>query len=129
VLNTIVSWRLMYRVSSGQKALKELERTRELLGHALSADKCERYWKIPELWTCEATMRFEASSGKEQVVECLLAANRIANGWYVLGPHFGPAGSLQSFTGIFSKREQSARVQSLEWAEFGIGAGGAAADV
>ena len=109
---------LMYRVAHAHKAKKELQRTEELLNQKLEVSKCERYWKIPELWTCNASIEFEAPSVAEQITGVLLRANRLANGWYVLGPFLRPDGSLESFTGIFKRDAQAARIQSLEWAQF-----------
>ena len=109
---------LMFRVAHARKANKELERAEELLGQKLEVSKCEGYWKIPELWTCDASIEFDAPSVPEQITGILLRANKLANGWYVLGPFYRPDGSLESFTGIFQRREQAARIQSLEWAQF-----------
>ena len=109
---------LMFRVAHARKAKKELERTEELLSQKLEVSKCERYWKIPELWTCDTSIEFDAPSLPEQITGLLLRANKLANGWYVLGPFCRPDGSLESFTGIFQRREQAARIQSLEWAQF-----------
>jgi hypothetical protein len=109
---------LMFRVAHARKANKELERTEELLSQKLEVSKCERYWKIPELWACHTSIEFDAPSVPEQITGVLLRANKLANGWYVLGPFCRPDGSLESFTGIFQRREQAARIQSLEWAEF-----------
>jgi len=108
----------MFRVAHAHKAKKELQRTEELLSDKLNVSKCERYWKIPELWTCEASIEFDAPSVPEQITGVLLRANLLATGWYVLGPFFRPDGSLERFTGIFKHQEQAARIQSLEWAEF-----------
>ena len=109
---------LMFRVAHERKAKKELQRTEELLDQKLEVSKCERYWKIPELWTCGASIEFDAPSVAEQITGVLVRANRLANGWYVLGPFYRTDGSLESFTGIFQRREQAARIQSLEWAQF-----------
>ena len=55
----------------------------------------------------------------ELVVASLSQANCLARGWYVLGPHFGECGELESFSGIFSaKSGMRAIVSSLEWAHF-----------
>jgi hypothetical protein len=120
MLKTVVGLTLMFRVGSAVKAKKELQRTEELLNQKLCVGKCERYWKIPELWTCDASMDFEALSEAEQIAGCLIRANRLAYGWYVLGPHFRPDGSLESFGGIFDRRHQAAQIQSLDWAHFQV---------
>jgi len=120
MLKTTVGWTLIFRVRNQDKAKKELRRAEEFLGLELSLEKCERYWKIPELWTCGAETHFEASSPAEQITACLLHANRLATGWHVPGPHLRPDGSLESFEGIFDRRQLGARMSSLEWAQFQV---------
>jgi hypothetical protein len=120
MLQTTVGWTLMFRVRTRDKARKELRRAEELLGIELSVGTCERYWKIPELWTCNAATSFEAPSIAEQITECLLRANRLATGWHILGPNLGSDGTLQTFEGIFNRRPLGAKLSSLEWAQFQI---------
>jgi hypothetical protein len=120
MLRTTVGWTLMFRVRNPDKAKKELRRAEEVLGTPLCLGTCERYWKIPELWTCDAEMQFEAPSIAEQITRCLLLANRLAIGWYVLCPYLQPDGTLQSFAGIFDGRHPGAKLASLEWAQFQV---------
>lgn len=120
MLRTTVGWTLMFRVKNQDKAKKELRRAEELLGTPLGLGTCERYWKIPELRTCDAETQLEAPSLAEQVTRCLLLANRIAIGWHVLGPYLRPDGTLESFNGIFDGRHSGAKMASLEWAQFQI---------
>ena len=120
MFETTVGWTLMFRVGSRDKANKALRRAQELLSHELRVSGCERYWKIPGLWTCNAATHFEAPSIAEQITGCLLLANRLATGWYVLGPYFRPNGSLENFGGIFDRRQSGAKMQSLEWAHFQV---------
>jgi hypothetical protein len=120
MLQTTVGWTLNFRVRNLAKARIELRRAEGLLGLELSLGACERYWKIPEQWTCSAETHFEASSTAEQITQCLLRANRLATGWYVLGPHLRPDGSIESFNGIFDHRQSHARLSSLEWAQFQV---------
>lgn len=120
MLRTAVGWTLMFRVRNHEKATKELRRAEELLGTELCLGACERYWKIPEQWTCSAETYFEAPSMAEQITGCLLLANRLAIGWHVLGPILGSDGTLQSFAGIFARRNSGAKLSSLEWAQFQI---------
>ena len=122
MLKTTVGWTLMFRVRNRDKAEKELRRAEELLGQELRLGKCEQYWKIPELWSCEANTDFKVASEAEQITACLLCANRLAIGWYVLGPYLRPDGTLESFNGIFDGRHQGkgAKIQSLEWAQFQV---------
>lgn len=120
MLKTVVSLTLMFRVESADKAKQELQCAEELLDQKLRVNKCERYWKVPELWTCEASMEFDVLSEAEQIAGCLLRANRLARGWCVLGPYFRPDGGLESFEGIFDRRHQAAQIESLEWAQFQV---------
>ena len=120
MLQTTVGWTLMFRVRTRDKAKKEPRRAEELLGTELCVGTCERYWKIPELWTCGAETHFDALSIAEQITECLLRANRLATGWHILGPNLGSDGSLQTFVGIYKRRKPGATMPSLEWAQFQI---------
>jgi hypothetical protein len=121
MLKTTVGWTLMFRVRNRDKAEKELRRAEELLGEELRLRNCEPYWKIPELWRCQADTDFEIPSEAEQITACLLRANRLAIGWYVLGPYFRPDGTLESFNGIFDRHQgKGAKIQSLEWAQFQV---------
>jgi len=108
----------MFRVSTREKAEKEIERAGALLGHTLQLGKCERYWKIPELWACEVTSEFEAADEADRVFRCLLLANRLAYHWSVGGPHLRLDGTLERLDGVFSHSHAKAKLQSLEWAEF-----------
>jgi hypothetical protein len=117
MLKTTMAWTLMFRVSNRAKANKEFARANGLVGRKLHLAKYERYWKIPELWTCEAATQFETPSEAEQIVGYLLLANRLAIGWHVLGPNYSDAG-LESFVGIFDRRQGQAKLASLEWAQF-----------
>jgi len=110
----------MFRVGSREKAQRQLRRAEQLLGSELRVNGCERYWKIPELWTCNAATEFDAASVSDQTTRCLLLANRLANSWQVRGPHLRPDGTLEGFSGIFSRGAAGANMQSLEWAQFQV---------
>lgn len=118
MLKTTVGWTLNFRVKNQDKAKKELGRAEELLGTPLCLGICEQYWKIPEQWTCNAQTQFEAPSLAEQITRCLLLANLLAIGWYVLGPYLQADGTVQTFSGIFDGHHQGAKLASLEWAQF-----------
>jgi hypothetical protein len=118
MLKTTVGWTLNFRVKNQDKAKKELGRAEELLGTPLRLGICERYWKIPEQWTCNAETKFDAPSLAEQITQCLLLANRLAIGWHVLGPYLQADGTVQSFSGIFDGHRPGAKLASLEWAQF-----------
>ncbi len=53
MLKTMMHMTLMFPVAHAHKAKKELHRTEELLDQKLDVSKCQPYWKIPELWTCD----------------------------------------------------------------------------
>jgi hypothetical protein len=118
LMKTTVGWTLMFRVSTREGAEKALERANALLDHKLQLKKCERYWKIPELWTCDCVTVFDVPSVAEQIAGCLLLANPLAHDWQVLGPNLGPSGVLESLEGIFDHHHHRGKLQSLEWAQF-----------
>jgi len=112
-------WTLMFRIGGADDADVQLREAQRLLGRDLRVSDRKRYWKIPELWTCSAAINLESASHEAQVCECLVLANRLAIGWYVLGPYFDSAGRLESFEGIFSTSNSSkAAMPLLEWAHF-----------
>jgi hypothetical protein len=114
-----LSLKLQFRVRTRDKAERQLALVAELLGEPLRPQVIERYWKIPEWWTCVVELRLDGRTAAELIAECLLRVNRIANGWSILGPHLAPDGTLESFSGIFKRAPgSSAQPQSLEWAEF-----------
>ena len=119
-----IYWRLMFRVSNRNKADKQFKRAEALLGQKFRTLCCEPYWKISGVWICEATAHISAKSVETQVTKSLLLANRLATGWYVLGPHVTENGVLETLEGIFSRRDRSsqAKLQSLEWAHFQLAA-------
>jgi hypothetical protein len=56
--------------------------------------------------------RFTAHPVEDQIASCLLLTNRVALGWSVLGPRLRSEGSLESMTGVFSKKEGLGRKHS-----------------
>ncbi len=118
MLKTTIGWKLMFRVSTREKADKAFARANELLDGKLTLEKSERYWKIPELWVCNCSLTFEAASVAEQIAGCLSLANRLAYSWSVMGPNLGSDGALESLSGIFKLGPDKTKLQSLEWASF-----------
>ena len=118
MLKTTIGWKLMFRVSTREKADKAFARANELLDGKLTLEKSERYWKIPELWVCDCSNTFDAASVAEQIAGCLSLANRLAYSWSVNGPNLGPDGSLESLWGVFKRDPAAGKLQSLEWASF-----------
>lgn len=114
---TILRWVLMFRVATEEEARRELAHAQEKLGVALRVQRCERYWKIPELWTCTATSQIDAVSIADRVTQTLLLANTLAIGWYVLGPYLNDEdGSLTHFEAIYSMNDKNPVTPLLEWA-------------
>jgi hypothetical protein len=62
-------------------------------------------------------------SAAEQVIGCLLTAQRLASGWYVFGTL--SADSAEGFTGVFNAGQNGSgsNVTGLEWASFYVVAG------
>jgi hypothetical protein len=119
MLKTVMLLRLMFRVKNRDKAMKEFGRAEEILGRKLELAGLERYWKIPELWDCRSRLTVETQTEAEQIEHYLLLANRLANGWYVLGPHYSwPDQRLDGFEGTFKKGQSHSRLSSLDWAHF-----------
>ena len=111
----------MFRVRKQASFDKCLARTVPLLGPGSVVSGGQPYWKMPELWECTASTPVAGTSAAEQVLECLLAANRVGIGWHVFGSLSNE--SAEGFTGVFSVREngRSSRVAGLEWASFDLG--------
>ena len=81
------------------------------------------YWKVTELWECELTTPSGDGSVADQVLLCLLSAQRLASGWFVLGPL--SAEGADGFSGVFALGQSgaSSHVAGLEWASFQLGSG------
>ncbi len=116
-----IHWQLKFRVRKQAAFDKCLARVVPLLGPGSVASDGQPYWKLPELWECTASTPVGGESVAVQVLECLLAANRLGTGWHVFGSL--SAESAVGFTGVFSVREngRSSRVAGLEWASFDLG--------
>jgi hypothetical protein len=113
---TLLRWVLMFRVATEEEAKRELAHAQETLGIVLRVERCERYWKIPELWTCTATSEIDAVSIADRVTQTLLLANKLAIGWYVLGPYLNDDdGSLTHFEAIYSMNDKNTVTPLLEW--------------
>jgi hypothetical protein len=93
-----------------------------LFGPGVEVGECKPYWKIPELWECSLVSP-AAGSVAEQVLGCLLVAQSLATGWYVLGSL--SAESANGFSGVFALRQGSGytKVVGLEWASFDLEVG------
>ena len=113
-----VQWRLMFRVANRAAFDKCLARTLPLLGAGCEAGDGRPYWKIPELWECAVVAPVAGESAAEQVMSCLLAAQRLASGWYILGTL--SADSTEGFSGVFATGHSgsASKVSGLEWASF-----------
>src|SRR5579884_3889471 len=115
-----VQWRLMFRVANRAAFDKCLARVLPLLGGGCEAGEGRSYWKMPELWECGVTAPATGASPAEQVLGCLLAAQRLASGWYILGTL--SAECAEGFGGVFAAGQSGAasRIPGLEWASFDV---------
>src|SRR5579885_2915859 len=95
-----VQWRLMFRVANRAAFDKCLVRTLPLLGAGCEAGDGRPYWKLPELWECAVTVPAGGGSAAEQVLGCLLSAQRLASGWYIRGTL--SAECADGFGGVFA---------------------------
>jgi hypothetical protein len=113
-----VQWRLMFSVANRAAFDKCLTRTLPLLGTGCEAGEGRPYGKMPELWECDVTVPVASGSAAEQVLGCLLAAQRLASGWYILGTL--SAVCADGFSGVFTTGHARAasKVPGLEWASF-----------
>jgi hypothetical protein len=115
-----VQWRLMFRVANRPAFDKCLARTLPLLGPGAEVGEGRPYWKIPELWECDVASRAPGEMAAEQVLGCLLAAQRLASGWHILGSLSGD--SADGFSGVFAAGQSgsASKVLGLEWASFQV---------
>lgn len=114
----MIQWRLMLRVTNRAAFDKCLSRTLAALGPGCVPGDGKPYWKMPELWECPVSSPAPAGSVADQVLGCLLAANRLGTGWHlngVLSPD-----SATGFGGVLAAGTggASARIAGLEWASF-----------
>jgi hypothetical protein len=115
---SVIAWRLMFRVGNRAAFDKCLARVLPLLGPGCEPGEGRPYWKIPELWECTATVPIQGESVAEQVLGCLMAAQRLAAGWYILGSL--STENADGFSGVFAVKEGggASHVVGLEWASF-----------
>src|ERR1700722_7619528 len=81
-----IHWRRMFRVKDRPKAEGRIRATRALFGRPVDVLECETYWKIPELWVCRLQMPARPGPVEQIVLDALVLADRLGNGWLVLGP-------------------------------------------
>ncbi len=114
-----IRWHLMFRVQSERAARLQLKRAGARIGRPLEVLGCKKYWKIPELWECDARSQIGAGTTAERIVASFQDANALAQGWYILGPYLDKRGRFESLSGVFNVPTGGrALVNSLEWAEF-----------
>lgn len=110
----------MFRVANRAAFDKCLARALPLIGEVSEAGEGRPYWKMPELWECAVAVPATGGSAAEQVLGCLLAAQRLASGWHILGTL--SAESADGFSGVFAAGHSGAasKVFGLEWAAFDL---------
>ncbi len=115
-----IQWRLMFRVANRAAFDKCLARALPLLGAGCEGREGQPYWKVPELWECAVAAPVVGDSAAEQVLASLLAAQRLASGWYILGTL--SAGCAVGFSGVFATGQSgsASKVVGLEWASFDV---------
>ena len=115
-----IVWRLMFRVANRAAFDKCLRRTLPLLGVGCEAGEGRPYWKIAALWECNIVCHSPGESVADQVLGCILAAQRLACGWSILGSM--SAENAVGFSGVFSVGQNGSFrcVAGLEWASFDI---------
>jgi hypothetical protein len=119
-----IHWRLFLRVRDRIKAEKSLERVRQALDVSLVVSVFEPYWKDKDLWECSFSIDVTGGSDADVAFTCLTLANRLGNGWYLLGP--GGNYPLEVFEGILSVNHSStAYIAGLDWASFSLAPTGA----
>lgn len=112
-----IHWRLMFRVGNRAALDKCLARALPLFGSVCRLGECRPYWKIPELWECEIQTPVTSMVIAEQVLDCLLAAKRLAHSWIVGGPL--STENTDGFSGSFSLNQGGrAKIVGLEYASF-----------
>ncbi len=117
-MTTAIHRQLKFRVRNQAAFDTCLGRAVPLLEPGSTASGGQPYWKMTELWECTTSTPVAGESVAEQVLECLLAANRAGTGWHVFGAL--SAESAAGFTGTFSvsASERSNHAAGLEWASF-----------
>lgn len=126
-MSVSIHWRLMFRVRHRRALDKCLARILPLFGGEVEVGECKPYWKTPDLWECNLVSLVLAGSTAEQVLSCLLTANSLASGWYILGSLSSE--SAAGFSGVFDAKGQgfvSGAAVGLEWASFDVGNSGSA---
>jgi len=81
---TSIRWHLMFRVGDRPTFDRCLAGALPMIGPDREAQGGQPYWKIPELWECTVVPHVADGSVAEQVLGCLLAAQRLASGWHIL---------------------------------------------
>ncbi len=119
MLRFTVHWRLLFRTRDRTKAEKLLERVRQAFDVPLDVSVFDPYWKDKDLWECSFAIEVTGLSQAEIAFTCLTLANRLGNGWYLLGP--GGSNPLQVFEGIFNaNRSSSVYIIGVDWASFSL---------
>ncbi len=119
MIRFIVHWRLLFRTRERTKAEKLLERVRHAFDVPIELSVFEPYWKDEDLWECSFSIKVAGGSDAEIAFTCLNLANRLGNGWYLLGP--GGKDPLQIFEGIFNANSSSSvTIMGVDWASFSL---------
>jgi hypothetical protein len=110
---------LFFRVKNHTKALRKIDEVRRAFGRDLKIAVDERYWKDKNLWECSFWVEGADGSAADVVLDCLVLAARLGNGWYVLG--LGGDGAVENFGGVLNGSQGGRpHIMGLEWASFDL---------
>lgn len=99
-----------------------IERVRQALDVPLEVSVFEPYWKVQYLRECSFAIELAGGTDAEVAFTCLILANRLGNGWYILGP--GRNDPLQVYVGDFNaNRFSSIHIIGVDWASFSLAPG------
>lgn len=122
-MESVIHWRLMFRVGDRTAFDKCVAQALAAVGPGCKAGEGQPYWKTHELWECSALSPAPEGRVADQVLGCLLAAQRLASGWHITGS-LAPDAAI-GFGGVFAAGHAGAfsRVAGLEWASFELAGG------
>src|SRR5262249_51496848 len=106
ILASEICWRFLFRVGDQAAFSKCLARTLQVIGDASEVSDGKPYWKSPDLWECNVTVPAQGDCVAEQVLSCLIAAQRLATGWFVRGTVSSDCAS--GFNGVFASDQSGA---------------------
>lgn len=89
-----IIWSVHIRAHAEPNARRVLQRIHALLGHSGMELSFERYWKIPEQYVVRFSTPLAADTAGDAVLQLLLTAQRLGNGWCMSGLSVAENGRL-----------------------------------